>query len=48
MFQGLFANALDLVLLGALPIILMAVAVDAVFRILVAALQAPSPGRRAA
>ncbi|KGM30317.1 ABC transporter permease, partial [Inquilinus limosus] len=47
MFQGLFANALDLVLLGALPIILMAVAVDAVFRILVAALQAPSPGRRA-
>lgn len=48
MFQGLFANALDLVLLGALPIILMAVAVDAVFRILVAALQAPSPARRAA
>ncbi|WP_343714503.1 ABC transporter permease [Inquilinus sp.] len=48
MFQGLFANALDLVLLGALPIILMAVAVDAVFRILVAALQAPSSGRRAA
>ncbi|MGK9167503.1 ABC transporter permease [Inquilinus limosus] len=39
MFQGLFANALDLVLLGALPIILMAVTVDAVFRILVAALQ---------
>lgn len=39
MFQGLFANALDLVLLGALPIILMAVAVDAVFRILVDALQ---------
>ena len=48
MFQGLFANALDLVLLGALPIILMAVAVDAVFRILVAVLQAPSSGRRAA
>ncbi|OWJ56635.1 ABC transporter permease [Inquilinus limosus] len=48
MFQGLFANALDLVLLGALPIILMAVAVDAVFRILVAALQAPSSARRAA
>ncbi|MGO1077794.1 ABC transporter permease [Inquilinus sp. CA228] len=48
MFQGLFANALDLVLLGALPIILMAVAVDALFRILVAALQAPSPARRAA
>ncbi|WP_026873507.1 ABC transporter permease [Inquilinus limosus] len=39
MFQGLFANALDLVLLGALPIILMAVTVDAVFRILVDALR---------
>lgn len=48
MFQGLFANALDLVLLGALPIILMAVAVDALFRILVDALQAPSSARRAA
>lgn len=48
MFQGLFANALDLVLLGALPIILMAVAVDAVFRVLVTSLQAPSsPGRAA-
>jgi osmoprotectant transport system permease protein len=48
MFQGLFANALDLVLLGALPIILMAVLVDALFRILVAALQTPSsPGRAA-
>lgn len=46
MFQGLFANALDLVLLGALPIILMAVAVDALFRILVDAL--PSSARRAA
>jgi osmoprotectant transport system permease protein len=48
MFQGLFANALDLVLLGALPIILMAVAVDALFRILVDALQAPSLLRTAA
>jgi osmoprotectant transport system permease protein len=48
MFQGLFANALDLVLLGALPIILMAVAVDALFRILVDALRAPSLPRTAA
>jgi osmoprotectant transport system permease protein len=34
MFQGLFANALDLVLLGAVPVILLAVLVDAVFRVL--------------
>ena len=34
MFQGLFANALDQVLLGALPIILLAVGVDLLFRLL--------------
>jgi osmoprotectant transport system permease protein len=34
MFQGLFANALDLVLLGALPVILLAVVVDLAFRLL--------------
>jgi osmoprotectant transport system permease protein len=33
MFQGLFANALDLVLLGALPIVLLALAADAGFRV---------------
>ncbi|MGL4439471.1 MAG: ABC transporter permease [Bosea sp. (in: a-proteobacteria)] len=33
MFQGLFANALDLVLLGAVPIVMMVVVVDALFRI---------------
>ncbi len=33
MFQGLFANALDLVLLGAVPIVVMVVVVDALFRI---------------
>ncbi|GAC1344824.1 MAG: ABC transporter permease [Acetobacteraceae bacterium] len=33
-FQGLFANALDLVLLGTLPVILLAVAVDLLFRLL--------------
>jgi osmoprotectant transport system permease protein len=35
MFQGLFANALDLVLLGALPVIMLAVLVDMIFRMLV-------------
>lgn len=33
MFQGLFANALDLVLLGAVPIVMMVVVVDALFRV---------------
>jgi osmoprotectant transport system permease protein len=32
MFQGLFSNALDLVLLGALPTVLLALAADAAFR----------------
>jgi len=36
MFQGLFANALDLVLLGAVPVILFAVVVDAALKLLVA------------
>ncbi len=35
-FQGLFANALDLVILGALPVIALAVAADLVFRLLTA------------
>ena len=33
-FQGLFANALDLVILGALPVIALAVAADLLFRLL--------------
>ena len=33
-FQGLFANALDLVVLGALPVIALAVAADLFFRLL--------------
>jgi osmoprotectant transport system permease protein len=33
MFDGLFANALDLVLLGALPVIFLAVLVDLIFRV---------------
>ncbi len=35
MFQGLFSNALDLVLLGALPIIAIAVVADALFKLVV-------------
>jgi osmoprotectant transport system permease protein len=38
MFQGLFANALDLVLLGAVPIVMMVVVVDAAFKFGVARL----------
>jgi len=32
MFQGLLSSALDLVLLGVLPVVAMAIMVDAVFR----------------
>lgn len=39
MFQGLFSNALDLVLLGALPIIAIAVFADAMFKLAVALTQ---------
>lgn len=35
-FQGLFANALDLIVLGALPVIGLAVAADLLFRLLTA------------
>lgn len=37
MFQGLFANALDLVLLGAVPVILFAVAADALLTLAITA-----------
>ncbi len=47
MFQGLFANALDLVLLGAVPVILLAVAVDAALKLAVS-FTASLTGRRAA
>ena len=47
MFQGLFANALDLVLLGAVPVILLAVAVDAALKLAVS-LTVSLTGRRAA
>ena len=36
MFQGLFSNALDLVLLGALPIIAIAVLADVLFKLAIA------------
>jgi osmoprotectant transport system permease protein len=36
MFQGLFANALDLTMLGAVPVILLAVTADALLRLLAA------------
>lgn len=36
MFQGLFANALDLVMLGAVPVILLAATVDVFLRLLTA------------
>jgi osmoprotectant transport system permease protein len=43
MFQGLFANALDLVLLGAVPVILIAVAADALLRLVAALLRPVAP-----
>lgn len=39
-FQGLLSSALDLVLLGVIPVIAMAVAVDGLFNLLIAALEA--------
>jgi osmoprotectant transport system permease protein len=36
MFQGLFADALDLVLLGVVPIVLLACAIDALFKLAIA------------
>ncbi|HEY6133361.1 MAG TPA: ABC transporter permease [Rubrivivax sp.] len=41
MFQGLFSSALDLVLLGALPVVALAIVVDAGFALLATALQRP-------
>jgi osmoprotectant transport system permease protein len=43
MFQGLFSNALDLVLLGALPIIAIAVLADALFKLALALAPRRSP-----
>ncbi|WP_448206647.1 ABC transporter permease [Azospirillum sp. sgz302134] len=48
MFQGLFANALDLVLLGAVPVILLAVAVDAALTLAISLVAVSLVGRRPA
>jgi osmoprotectant transport system permease protein len=42
MFQGLFANATDLILLGATPIVALAVVVDVLFRLAVETLRTPT------
>ncbi len=38
-FQGLLSNALDLVLLGVIPVIALAVVLDALFRVVIALLE---------
>lgn len=43
MFQGLFANAGDLILLGAVPIVVLAVGVDILFRLLASSLKRSTP-----
>jgi osmoprotectant transport system permease protein len=42
-FQGLASGAIDLVLLGVVPVVALAVAADAAFALLSAALQGPAP-----
>ena len=42
MFQGLLSAALDLVLLGVIPIVAMAALADAAFRVAVALLETPA------
>ena len=43
-FQGLLGSALDLVLLGVLPVVALAAAVDAAFSLIARALARPAPG----
>jgi osmoprotectant transport system permease protein len=43
MFQGLLGTALDLVLLGVLPVVALALGADALFRLAVAASRVPAP-----
>ena len=38
-FQGLLSSALDLVLLGVIPVIALAVIIDALFRLLISLLE---------
>lgn len=42
-FQGLLSSALDLVLLGVIPVIAMAVILDALFKLLISLLEAQQP-----
>lgn len=46
MFQGLSSSALDLVLLGVIPVVALAITVDSAFKVLIAVLT-PSPSRSA-
>ncbi|MBS0976523.1 ABC transporter permease, partial [Serratia rubidaea] len=39
-FQGLLSSALDLVLLGVIPVIVMAVVVDSLFKLIISILEA--------
>ena len=41
LFQGLLSTALDLVLLGTLPVVALALAVDTLFRVLIHHLNPP-------
>ncbi len=43
MFEGLFSSAPDLVLLGVLPVIALAVGVDALFKLLITLTRGPQP-----
>ena len=43
MFEGLFSSAPDLVLLGVLPVIALAVGVDALFKLLLTSTRGPQP-----
>jgi osmoprotectant transport system permease protein len=43
MFEGLFSSAPDLVLLGVLPVIALAVGVDALFKLLITLARGPQP-----
>lgn len=42
-FQGLLSSALDLVLLGVIPVVLLAVVIDSLFKIIVASLEPAHP-----
>jgi osmoprotectant transport system permease protein len=42
-FQGLLSSALDLVLLGVIPVIALAVLLDALFKLLISLLEARQP-----